>query len=38
MVAIGFAWFATFLADARDPLPFTIGTAVEVFYLVGSCI
>ena len=35
MVAIGFAWFATFLADARDPLPFTIGTAVEVLYLVA---
>jgi len=35
MVFIGFAWFATFLADARDPLAFTVGTALENVYLVG---
>jgi hypothetical protein len=35
MVFIGFAWFATFLADARNPVAFTIGTALENVYLVG---
>jgi hypothetical protein len=35
MVFIGFAWFATFLADAEDPLPFTLGTALEDIYLLG---
>jgi len=35
MVFIGFAWFATFLADADASLPFTLGTALEAVYLVG---
>ena len=35
MVFTGFAWFATFLTDAHDPLPFTFGTAVQSFYLAG---
>lgn len=35
MVFIGFAWFATYLADAQRPVPFTIGTALEDIYLVG---
>jgi len=35
MVFTGFAWFATFLTDARDPLLFTAGTAVQSVYLVG---
>jgi signal transduction histidine kinase len=35
MVFIGFAWFATFLADAQRPSAFTIGTALEDIYLVG---
>ncbi len=35
MVFTGFAWFATFLTDAHDPLPFTVGTAVQSFYLAG---
>jgi signal transduction histidine kinase len=35
MVFIGFAWFATFLADADASLPFTLGTAVESVYLLG---
>jgi signal transduction histidine kinase len=35
MVLIGFAWFATFLADADGSVPFTIGTAVENLYLLG---
>jgi signal transduction histidine kinase len=35
MVLIGFAWFATFLADAHNPLLFTLGTAVEDIYLLG---
>jgi signal transduction histidine kinase len=35
IVFIGFAWFATFLADADDPLPFTIGTALESVYLLA---
>jgi signal transduction histidine kinase len=35
MVFTGFAWFATFLTDAHDPLLFTVGTAVQSFYLAG---
>jgi peptidoglycan/LPS O-acetylase OafA/YrhL len=35
MVFIGFAWFATFLADAGSSLVFTLGTAVESVYLLG---
>jgi signal transduction histidine kinase len=35
MVFIGFAWFATFLADGEDPLLFTLGTALEDIYLLG---
>jgi signal transduction histidine kinase len=35
MVSTGFAWFATFLTDARTPLLFTVGTAVQSVYLVG---
>ena len=36
MVLIGFAWFATFLADAEEePLLFTLGTALENIYLLG---
>jgi len=35
MVFIGFAWFATFLADADASLPFTLGTALESVYLLG---
>jgi signal transduction histidine kinase len=35
MVFIGFAWFATFLADANGSLPFTLGTALEDIYLLG---
>ena len=35
MIFAGFAWFATFLADARDPLLFTVGTAVQSLYLAG---
>ena len=35
MVFIGFAWFATFLADAGSSLVFTLGTAVESIYLLG---
>ena len=35
MTLIGFAWFATFLTDARNPLLFTVGTAVQSLYLVG---
>jgi len=35
MLFIGFAWFATFLADWQRPLPFTVGTALEDLYLVG---
>src|SRR6266480_3347645 len=35
MVCIGFAWFATFLADAGSSLVFTLGTAVESIYLLG---
>ena len=35
MVITGFAWFASFLTDAHQSLPFTIGTAVQSVYLVG---
>jgi signal transduction histidine kinase len=35
MIFVGFAWFATFLTDARGPLLFTAGTAVQSLYLVG---
>jgi signal transduction histidine kinase len=35
MVFIGFAWFATFLADAGSPLVFTVGKALESVYLLG---
>jgi signal transduction histidine kinase len=35
MVLIGFAWFATFLADAGSSLPFTLGKALESVYLLG---
>jgi signal transduction histidine kinase len=35
MVFIGFAWFATFLADADASLVFTLGTALESIYLLG---
>jgi len=35
MVFVGFAWFATVLADADASLPFTLGTALESVYLVG---
>ena len=35
MVFIGFAWFATFLADANPSLVFTAGKALESVYLLG---
>jgi hypothetical protein len=35
MVLTGFAWFASFLTDAHQSLPFSIGTAVQSVYLVG---
>lgn len=35
MVFIGFAWFATFLADAQGSFPFTVGTALEDLYLIA---
>jgi signal transduction histidine kinase len=35
MVFVGFAWFATFLADADSSLVFTVGKAVESVYLLG---
>jgi signal transduction histidine kinase len=35
MVFIGFAWFATFLADAGSSLVFTFGKALESVYLLG---
>jgi signal transduction histidine kinase len=35
MLFIGFAWFATFLADADASLPFTLGKALESVYLLG---
>ena len=35
MIFIGFAWFATLLADAQNSLAFTVGTALENVYLLG---
>jgi signal transduction histidine kinase len=35
MVFIGFAWFATFLADAGSSLVFTLGKVLESVYLLG---
>jgi hypothetical protein len=35
MVFIGFAWFATFLADSDVSVLFTLGTAFESIYLLG---
>jgi signal transduction histidine kinase len=35
MVFIGFAWFATFLADASSSVVFTVGKALESVYLLG---
>jgi signal transduction histidine kinase len=35
LVAIGFTWFLTFLADSDDPAIFTVGTVVENLYLLG---
>jgi hypothetical protein len=35
MVFVGFAWFATFLADAGPSLVFTTGKALESVYLLG---
>src|SRR5947207_9371251 len=35
MVFIGFAWFATFLADAGSSLVFTLGKGLESVYLLG---
>src|SRR4029450_11273996 len=35
MVFVGFAWFATFLADAGSSLVFTLGKALESVYLGG---
>jgi signal transduction histidine kinase len=35
MVLTGFAWFASFLTDAPQPLLFTLGTAVQCAYLAG---
>jgi signal transduction histidine kinase len=35
MVFVGFAWFATFLADAKASLVFTLGKALESVYLLG---
>jgi signal transduction histidine kinase len=35
MVFIGFAWFATFLADADASWPFAVGKALESVYLLG---
>ena len=35
MVFVGFAWFATFLADADSSLVFTVGKALESVYLLG---
>jgi len=35
MIFIGFAWFASFLTDARNPLLFTAGNAVQLVYLFG---
>jgi len=35
MVFVGFAWFATFLADAGSSLVFSVGKALESVYLLG---
>ena len=35
MVFIGFAWFATFLFDARSSVVFTVGKSLESVYLLG---
>jgi signal transduction histidine kinase len=35
MVFVGFAWFATFLADSGSSAVFTLGKALESVYLVG---
>jgi hypothetical protein len=35
MVFTGFAWFASFLTDAHPAWLFTLGTVVQVVYLVG---
>ena len=35
MVCVGFAWFATFLDDARSSVVFTVGKSLESVYLVG---
>jgi signal transduction histidine kinase len=35
MVFIGFAWFATFLADAGSSVVFTVGKSLESVYLLG---
>jgi signal transduction histidine kinase len=35
MAFIGFAWFATFLADAGSSVVFTFGKALESVYLLG---
>jgi signal transduction histidine kinase len=35
MVFVGFAWFATFLADAGSSVVFTFGKALESVYLLG---
>jgi signal transduction histidine kinase len=35
MVLVGFAWFATFLADADSSVVFTVGKALESVYLLG---
>ena len=35
MVFTGFAWFATFLADAHDAGVYAVGLALQVVYLIG---
>ena len=35
MVLTGFAWFASILQDAHEPVLFTIGEVVQVVYLAG---
>jgi signal transduction histidine kinase len=35
MILIGFAWFATFLADSDRPFLYTLGTALQDVYAVG---
>jgi signal transduction histidine kinase len=35
MIFVGFAWFATFLADSDVSVLFTLGTALEAVYLLG---